>query len=110
MPGPKRFSVRWTRTAAADLEAIVDRLAVDNPEGAERVLDDIRRTASRLTRFPYRGRIVPELKEHGIASYHEMIFAPWRIVYRIEGGAALLMAVFDARRNLEDLLLERFLQ
>ena len=31
----------------------------------------------------------------------------WRIMYRIDGNSVHVTAVFDSRRNLEDLLLER---
>lgn len=109
MPSPKKFSVSWAKTAVVDLDSIIDFLAGENIDAAERVLGKIHRTVSRLTLFPYRGRVVPELKECGIVTYHEMICAPWRIVYRIEGRTVFVMAVIDGRRNFEDLLLERFL-
>lgn len=109
MPGPKSFAAHWTKTAAADLNSIIDYLALENIDAAERVLDKISQTASSLTPFPHRGRIVPELKAHGIVIYREMICAPWRIIYRTVGKTVLIMAVIDGRRNLEDLLLERFL-
>lgn len=109
MPRRKSFAVHWTRTAESDLASIADRVATDNPEAAERILEKIEETASRLTQFPLRGRVVPELKEHGIVVYHELICHPWRIICRIEAGTVLVMAAIDGRRNLEDLLLERFL-
>jgi toxin ParE1/3/4 len=58
--------------------------------------------------LPERGRIVPELREQGIILYREIILAPWRVIYRIVGQTVYVLAVLDARRNLEDILLDRF--
>ena len=110
MPGRKTFSVYWTKTATLDLGFIVDYLSSDSIENATRILGKIEQMASRLSLFPFRGRIVPELKENDVLTYHEIIYSQWRIVYRIEGPTVWVMAVIDGRRNLEDLLLERFLQ
>lgn len=109
MPRRKSFTVQWTRTAESDLGLIVNRVAAESPETAGCILGKISATSSRLTIFPLRGRIVPELKEQGIIIYHELLSHPWRIIYRIEGGIVWIMAAIDGRRNLEDLLLERFL-
>lgn len=110
MPGGKRFSVYWASTGAADIQAIVDHIASDNPNAALRIFQQIKKAASKLVRFPYRGRIVPELKEQGILIYRELIRSPWRILYRIEGSRVWVLAVIDGRRNVEDLLLDRFLR
>lgn len=109
MPSPKRFDVVWSPTAKADLLEVVGRIADESPGNAELILERIERAASRLEIFPGRGRIVPELKEQGMEFFHELVCRPWRIIYRIEGRAVWVSAVIDGRRNLEDLLLERFL-
>ncbi len=66
--------------------------------------------ASRLDQNPRRGRIVPELWEHGICEYREIIVSPYRIIYRIQDEEVRIMAVLDARRNLADILLQRLLR
>ena len=40
----------------------------------------------------------------------ELTIRPYRLVYRIEGDTVTVLAVFDARRDLEDLLFERLLR
>ncbi|NVN99893.1 MAG: type II toxin-antitoxin system RelE/ParE family toxin [Geobacteraceae bacterium] len=102
------FKVLWTKTAEEDLAAIVDFIADDNLEAAFSVFERIRERAENLCNLPDRGRIVPELHQNGIIQYRELITAPWRIIYRPEGDCLFVMAVLDSRRNLEDLLLERF--
>lgn len=102
------FHVVWTLTAEEDLAGIVDFIADENIEAAFAVLERIRDRAAALHDLPDRGRIVPELHQNGIILYRELIIAPWRIIYRLDGDNLFVMAVFDGRRNLEDLLLERF--
>ena len=101
------FRVAWTRTAEADLEGIVGFIAADSVEAAIAVFGRIRERAATLNNFPDKGRVVPELLQHGIVQYRELILSPWRIIYRIDGNIVYVTAVFDSRRNLEDLLLER---
>jgi plasmid stabilization system protein ParE len=74
------------------------------------VLDKVEQTAQGLTTLPMRGRVVPELATFGIHIYREIIMSPWRIIYRVSGKTVHVLAVVDGRRNLEDLLLERFLR
>ena len=58
--------------------------------------------------MPERCRIVPELKKNGIAQYQELIESYWRLIFRIDGSNVYLVSVLDSRRNLEDILLDRF--
>jgi addiction module RelE/StbE family toxin len=104
-----KFHVFWTKTAERDLEQIVDYIARDSESKALDILHALRSKASNLKTMPERGRIVPELKAHGIATYRELIVAPWRMIYRADGKTVLVLSVIDARRNLEDILLDRFL-
>lgn len=104
---PRRYSVRWARTAEQDLEAIVDYIARDSIDTALRILAKLRDSAATLSSTPHRGRVVPELLAHGIPTYRELIIPPWRLMYRIGEGEVLVLALFDSRRNLEDILLER---
>jgi plasmid stabilization system protein ParE len=97
----------WTVTAEEDLWWIVEFISGDDVPVALDVLRRFRERAAFLDKFPGRGRIVPELDQHGIRQYRELVMAPWRIVYRVDGAIVYVMAVLDSRRNLEDLLLER---
>jgi len=103
-----RNYVKWTATAEHDLDSIIGFIAEDSLDEAVKILGRIRKKAAGLYALPERGRVVPELKEQGIVLYREVIFAPWRIIYRISDQNVFVLAVFDARRNLEDILLERF--
>jgi len=107
---PAKYTVYWTTTAQNDLEDIINYIADENRDRAMETFRKIKEKSTQLTRFPFRGRVVPELRSYHIESYREIIVKPWRLVYRIEGDRVYVLAVFDGRRNLEDILLERILK
>lgn len=43
-------------------------------------------------------------------TWRELIVRPWRIIYRAEGDLVTVLALFDGRRDLEDVLLERLIR
>jgi toxin ParE1/3/4 len=40
-------------------------------------------------------------------TWRELVMRPYRMIYRMEGDTVTVLAVFDGRRDLGDLLLER---
>ena len=52
---------------------------------------------------------MPELRDAGV-QYRELIERPWRVAYRIEPERIFIVAVLDARRDLQTLLLERLIR
>jgi toxin ParE1/3/4 len=105
----RKFEVIWAGVAESDLARIIEYIANENPVNALKVLDKLKRKATALHHSPKRGRIVPELREYRIYQYHELIVAPWRLIYRIYEDKVYVLAVIDSRRNIEDILLERIL-
>jgi plasmid stabilization system protein ParE len=106
----RRFRVQWAEVAVRDLEELVAFIAVDSPLDAERVLRRVEARAARLESSPARGRVVPELARFGMRTWRELVVRPYRLIYRIESDAVTVLAVFDGRRDLEDLLLERLVR
>ena len=106
----KYFRVEWTRAASTDLINIIEYNSEDSTDAAIKIFEEIRSRCETLSQSPKRGRVVPELKEYGISSYHEIIVKPWRIIYRISDNKIYVLAVVDSRRNIEDILIERFLE
>jgi plasmid stabilization system protein ParE len=102
------YTVTWAATAERDLDSIIGFIAEESIDEALKILEKIRKKAFGLKVLPERGRIVPELKEQGIILYREIIIAPWRLIYKISGEMVYVLAVLDARRNMEDMLLDRF--
>ena len=110
MGRPAKYRVLWTRTASGDLAEIIDFIAGDNPDRASRILGKIEQAAGKLAVMPLRGRVVPELAVFGIRNYRQIVYSPWRIVFRVAGREVIVLAVLDGRRHLEDLLLARLLR
>jgi len=103
------YHVFWTLTAQQDLKIIVGYIAVDNEIQARKIYLDIKQKASCLRQMPLQGRIVPELRYYNILTYRELNNSPWRVIYKIEEKKVWVLAVLDGRRNMEDVLLDRFI-
>lgn len=103
------YEVEWSEAASADLDAIVAFIERDRPLAALRVLTRVETRAAALLAYPLRGRVVPELAAFQIRIYRELLVSPYRLMYRIAEDHVVVLGVFDGRRNLEDILVERFL-
>lgn len=102
--------VLWSHAAQRDLEAIVDYIAEQQPATALKVFERLSARTERLSSQSLRGRRVPELRYLGIDSHREIVEAPWRIIYRPTRDRVLVVAIFDARRDIQGVLMERLLQ
>ncbi len=101
--------VRWASNAENDLIEITAYIASTDPAAALAIFHRIRDRARGLGTQASRGRLVPELRDAGV-QYRELIERPWRVVYRIEPERIFIVAVLDARRDLQTLLLERLIR
>ncbi|PPD31081.1 MAG: plasmid stabilization protein [Methylomonas sp.] len=101
--------VQWTNTARNDLRQVVLYLKIRSPNAAASLLDEIKVKVFKLDLLAERGRMVLELQAQGVFQYRELLISHWRIIYKINENDVRVLAVLDARRNLEDLLLERML-
>lgn len=102
------MQIEWTVTADVDLDEIVTYISEDNRAIGSEVMEKIIERVEKLFEFPEQGRIVPELYDLGIVECRELIVPPWRIIYKITNKTILIIAVFDGRRNLKDVLFDRF--
>ena len=106
----KRRRVLWARAARRDLDAIVSYLADRSPQAALSTLDRLEGKAKALVSLASRGRVVPELARLHVLEYRELVIPPYRTIYRVRGPRVLVLVVVDARRSLEDILLDRLLR
>lgn len=106
----EKYIVRWSQSAVQDLdeifEELADRASWDVAVQAYKTLTD---GIESLTRNPRRCRTIPELKEVRGAEYRELIVSPYRICFRIRELNVMLLGIFDSRRDLEEILLNRAL-
>ncbi len=57
--------------------------------------------------YRFAGKIAPKPPAFSAGEPGAAFIAPYRLIYRISGHLVLVLGVFDSRRNLEDILLER---
>jgi plasmid stabilization system protein ParE len=69
--------------ALSDLERIVAYIALENAAAGERMGNQLLDAALSLTKFPERGRVVPEFRR---SELREIIFRSDRIIYRVSRG------------------------
>ena len=93
----------WTEPALSDLEAVADYIALDNPAAACRVVERVFESVERLERFPNSGKRPLELPR---TPYRELVVAPCRVFYRVEGDAVFVLHIMRAERLLRRFLLE----
>jgi plasmid stabilization system protein ParE len=68
------------------------------PDAGNRLLAEIISQVERLTDFPESGRIVPEFN---IKNLREIIHAPFRIVYRLDGSKVKIVRIWRSERLLK---------
>lgn len=106
-----RYDVRITKGAESDLAEILAFLAErEGPPVAERMLEGLLDTADNLAKFPERGSHPKELSKLGIRDFRQVMFQPYRLIYRIAGNQVFLLLVADGRRDLQALLERRVLR
>jgi toxin ParE1/3/4 len=84
------FKVIWSPSARLDLKEIVSYIAEDNAEIAQRFGLSLIDATKSLASFPEKGRVVPELRSPQV---REVIFRPYRIIYRVQGAQSVIEIV-----------------
>jgi len=88
-------SIEWTERALADLRAIDDYIAADNPAAAERWVGRLIAKVEAAARLPLAGRVVPEKARTDV---REVFLRTYRIVYRVRERGILVLTVFEGHR------------
>jgi len=96
--------VIWTEPALADLEAIADYIAIENPAAAGAFIRRVFAHVEKLEPHPLLGPVLPELEE---SRYRQIVEPPCRIFYRHEEERVFILHVMRSERLLRDTNLER---
>ena len=96
--------VIWTEPALADLEAVADYIAVDNPEAARGFVRRVFSHINKLQDHPFMGSMPPELEA---SRYRQIVEPPCRIFYRCEGEKVFIVHVMRSERLFRESDLER---
>jgi plasmid stabilization system protein ParE len=89
--------VVWTEPALADLDAIADYVALDDPDAAEQLVQRVFRHVEQLARHPQSGSKPPELEGW---RYRQIIEAPCRIFYRYDATRVYILYLMRGERVL----------
>jgi plasmid stabilization system protein ParE len=94
--------LRWTRRAREDLASIRAFITEESPNYAALVIGRIIGATDRLAQFPESGRSVPEFARPDV---REVIYRPYRIVYRLVGTDELhILTVHHGARPFPEVL------
>jgi len=104
-------AVFLARDAEDDLADLHDYVSEsDSRDRADALIDKIEKAVQSLSILPKRGHPPPELDRIGVLDFREIHVEPTRIIYEVAGRDVIVHAVFDGRRDLQDLLARRLLR
>lgn len=97
------YQIIWSPLARDDLREIIRYISRDNPERARAFAVRLISHADMLQEQPESGRVVPE---HRVQHIREVIFRPYRIVYRVNHQRKLveIARVWHAARGTPEIL------
>jgi toxin ParE1/3/4 len=87
----------WSEPALADLDAIADFIALENPQAAAELVRRVLTHVEQLALHPESGPRPPELKR---SRYRHLVEPPCRIFYRHDGERVLIVHVMRTERLL----------
>jgi plasmid stabilization system protein ParE len=94
-------NVHLTAEAEADLEAIGDEIAKDNPVRAASFVGELRQRCLGLGRFPKRFSLVPRYERHDV---RHCVHGNYLIFYRIEEEAVVVLHVLHGAMDYSRIL------
>jgi len=95
--------VVWSETALAQLESIIDFIALDKPEAGRAVATRVFAATDQLESFLRLGR---PIKEFAHKDYRQVWIKPCRLYYRIHEESVYVLHVRRAEKplNIDDLI------
>jgi plasmid stabilization system protein ParE len=84
-------TVQFTPSARLQFLSALAYIRQDNPPAAIRFRKKAESVLRRLEKFPDSGRVIPEFPD---LPYREVIVAPYRCFYRVDGATVWIVAVW----------------
>lgn len=91
------YQVSWSPEALEDVDAIATYIARDSSFYAAAVVQAILDAARTLEKFPFRGRVVPEI---ALDAIRERFVYSYRLIYRVQNDSVTIAAVIHGKRML----------
>lgn len=93
------MKIFWTPLATERLENIFDYISKDNSTTAYKMIDKIFKKVESLSKYPERGRRVPETNREEI---REVFESSYRIIYRVDKKRIYLLSIRNFRQLLPE--------
>ena len=84
------MKVVWSEAALRHLVGIYEYISQDSPGYAQRMVDRLTSKSKQAGSFPASGQAVSEYQQPNI---RELLEGPYRIIYRIDQGQVVVLAV-----------------
>jgi len=97
------MKIFWSPLAAERLEDIFEYISIENSNAAYKMIERIFKKVETISKFPKRGRKLPEANREEI---HELFESGYRIIYRIESKRIYVLSI----RNFKQLLNKKDLE
>ena len=91
----------FTQTAERDLEAIGDRIALDNPTRAVTFIRELRKDCTLLTSMPQRH---PLLSGYGASGIRRRVCGSYPIFYRVQDDTVQILHILHGAMDYEAIL------
>ena len=89
------MKVVWSPLAEQRTLEAVESIAQDRPQTAAVWLERLLERVGQLDRFEAQGRVVSEI---GIPACREILYAPYRIIYRVDASRVVILTLRHMRR------------
>ena len=94
------YRITWSPEAVEDLESIATYIARDTSYYARSVVSQILEVSRQIPKFPFIGRVVPEVGNENI---RERFVYSYRLVYQLKQNNIMIVAIIHGKRLLEQL-------
>ncbi len=88
-------TIEWPHRARADLRAIDNYIAADDPSAAERWVGLLVARAEAAARLPLAGRVVPEEAQ---ADVREVVARTYQMICRVREERTVVLSLFERHR------------
>jgi len=89
--------LNWSPLAISRLSETAKYIALDNPVAAKRWVNKVFNQVEKLSEFPERGRMVPEV---GDKTIREIISGNYRIIYRLKDREISILTLRHVKQEL----------
>ena len=97
----KRYRVKITASAQADIGTIWDYISQNNPSNAVLFIAEIEKKVMSLSQFPDRHPVIPEGQYLQTNEYRHLVYKKYRVVYRIQDATVYVLRIFHGSKLLD---------